>query len=70
MLSSGNYTVTNYAYDAATHTLYATNPAHFKASATSPTVNMTFADAPNLTVNEAGIKLSSGTSWIIYLSTG
>ena len=69
-LLNGTYGITGYAYDAATHTHYAAVFQTATVNGAVTTVNMTFETAYNLTVNEARLKLSPGTSWVMHLSTG
>ena len=69
-LLNGTYGVTGYAYDAATHTQYAAVFQTATITGTASTVNMTFKAAYNLTVNEAGLGLPAGTSWVMHLNTG
>ena len=69
-LLNGTYGITGYAYDASTHTQYAADFQTATVNGAASTVNMTFKTAYDLTVNETGLKLSPGTSWVMHLSTG
>ena len=69
-LLNGTYGITGYAYNASTHTQYAADFQTATVNGAASTVNMTFKTAYNLTVNETGLKLSPGTSWVMHLSTG